>query len=112
MLRIKLVKSPIAGTKRNRATVAALGLRKMHHVVEHEDSPSIRGMVHQVKHLLEIEISDQPAAKAKKAAPKPSPAKNAKADETKTQAVEAVAEEKKPARPRKKAAETGTDSVE
>ena len=55
MLRIKLVRSTIAQNPRNRATVEALGLRKMHHTVEHEDTPSIRGMAFKVKHLLEIE---------------------------------------------------------
>lgn len=55
MLRIKLVRSPIGHTPRNRATVLALGLHKVHQVVEKEDSPSIRGMVHHVKHLLVVE---------------------------------------------------------
>src|SRR5688572_32104674 len=55
MLRIKLVKSPIGNTRQNRATVQALGLRKVRQVVEHNDHPSIRGMIHKVKHLLEIE---------------------------------------------------------
>ncbi len=54
MLRIKLVKSVIGHTPRNRATVAALGLRKTHSVVEHDDTPTIRGMIHHVKHLLEV----------------------------------------------------------
>lgn len=56
MLRIKLVKSVIAHTPRNRATVKALGLRKTHSVVEHEDTPTIRGMIHHVKHLLEVTV--------------------------------------------------------
>jgi len=55
MLRIKLVKSLIGNNPRNRATVAALGLRKMQQVVEHEDTPSIRGMIHHVKHMLVVE---------------------------------------------------------
>jgi large subunit ribosomal protein L30 len=54
MLRIKLVKSTIGNTKRNRSIVAALGLRKMHHTVDHRDTPQIRGMVHRVKHLLDL----------------------------------------------------------
>lgn len=58
MLRVKLVKSPIGNTARNRATVQALGLRKVHHVVEHDDSPAIRGMIHRVKHLLEVEVAE------------------------------------------------------
>jgi large subunit ribosomal protein L30 len=62
MLRIKLVRSPIGNTKRNRSIVAALGLRKMHHTVDHRDTPQIRGMVHKVKHLLDVsEISESEA---------------------------------------------------
>src|SRR5690242_19846764 len=62
MLRIKLVKSPIGNNKRNRSIVTALGLRKMHHFVDHRDTPQIRGMVHRVKHLLEVtEISESDA---------------------------------------------------
>ena len=53
-LRLKLVRSPIGGTERQRATVRALGLRKMHQVVEHSDSPVTRGMVHKVAHLVHI----------------------------------------------------------
>lgn len=55
MLRIKLVKSTIAHNPRIRATVVALGLRKLHQVIEKEDTPSIRGMVHHVKELLIVE---------------------------------------------------------
>ena len=46
-LKLELVRSPIGGTERQRATVIALGLRKMHQVVEHSDSPVTRGMVHE-----------------------------------------------------------------
>ena len=42
------------GTERQRATVKALGLRKLHQVVEHSDSPVTRGMVHKVAHLVRI----------------------------------------------------------
>lgn len=55
MLRIKLIKSPIGHTRKNRLTVAALGLRKVSQVVEHNDNPAIRGMIHKVKHLLSVE---------------------------------------------------------
>jgi large subunit ribosomal protein L30 len=54
MLRIELVKSPIGNNKRNRATVAALGLRKVHQVVIQPDNPSIRGLVFHVKHMLSV----------------------------------------------------------
>jgi large subunit ribosomal protein L30 len=53
-IKLELVRSPIGGTERQRATVKALGLRKMHQVVEHSDSPVTRGMVHKVAHLVRI----------------------------------------------------------
>ncbi len=53
-LRLKLVKSPIGNNARQRATVQALGLRKLHQVVEHADSPAMRGMVEKVKHLVQV----------------------------------------------------------
>lgn len=58
MLRIKLVKSTIAHNPRNRATVEALGLRKIHQTVEHEDNPTIRGMVRKVRELLLVENAE------------------------------------------------------
>ncbi|HEY3781602.1 MAG TPA: 50S ribosomal protein L30 [Fimbriimonadaceae bacterium] len=105
MLRIKLVKSTIGNTARNRATVQALGLRKLHQVIEHDDTPTIRGMVHRVKHLLSVEESEGTKTRAKaapKAArttsePKPAkvkaakPAKVAKADTSKPKAKKEVA---------------------
>jgi len=53
-LRLKLVRSPIGSTERQRATVRALGLRRMHQVVEQADSPVTRGMVQKVEHLVRI----------------------------------------------------------
>jgi large subunit ribosomal protein L30 len=53
-LRLELVRSPIGGTERQRATVRALGLRKLHQVVEQSDSPATRGMVQKVAHLVRI----------------------------------------------------------
>jgi large subunit ribosomal protein L30 len=53
-LKLKLVRSVIGGTQRQRATVKALGLRKMHQVVEHPDSAVTRGMVLKVAHLVSI----------------------------------------------------------
>ena len=55
ILRITLIKSPIGYSKRQKATVRALGLRKMNHTVEHVDSPVIRGMVTKVSHLVKVE---------------------------------------------------------
>lgn len=57
-LHIKLVKSPIGNNARNRKTVTALGLRKMHQVVVQPDTPAIRGMIHKVKHMLEVHEAD------------------------------------------------------
>jgi large subunit ribosomal protein L30 len=55
MLRIKLVKSPIGYSQRQKDTVYSLGLRKMNQVVEHDDTSMIRGMVAKVSHLVQVE---------------------------------------------------------
>jgi len=55
MLKITLVRSPIGAKPKHRATVAALGLRKLHMTVEQKDNPAIRGMIHSVKHLIKVE---------------------------------------------------------
>jgi large subunit ribosomal protein L30 len=54
-LQITLVKSPIGYTKRQKATVRSLGLRRMHATVVHDDTPPIRGMIDKVSHLVEVE---------------------------------------------------------
>lgn len=54
-LRVTLVKSPIGFTRDQKATVLALGLRRMHQTVEHNDTPALRGMITKVIHLLKIE---------------------------------------------------------
>jgi large subunit ribosomal protein L30 len=67
MLRIELVGSLIGNNVRNRRTVQALGLRKMHQVVEQKDSPSVRGMIHKVQHMVKVvEVPDEPAKPVKK----------------------------------------------
>ena len=53
-IKIKWVVSDIGSTDDMRATIKGLGLRKMHRVVEHEDNDAIRGMVHKVRHLVEV----------------------------------------------------------
>jgi len=55
VVRITLVKSPIGYSKRHKATVQALGLRRLHQTVEQVDSPSLRGMLYLVNHLVEVE---------------------------------------------------------
>ncbi len=52
---IKQVKSSIGKTKRQKATLEALGLKKINHTVEHEDTPTIKGMIAKVSHLIEIQ---------------------------------------------------------
>ena len=54
VVRITLVKSPIGYSMRHKATVRALGIRKMHQTVEHIDSPTLRGMIAIVNHLVEV----------------------------------------------------------
>jgi large subunit ribosomal protein L30 len=53
-LRIKLVKSGIDRSERQKRTLSALGLRKLHNSVEHEATPQIKGMLTKVLHLVEI----------------------------------------------------------
>jgi large subunit ribosomal protein L30 len=55
IVRITLVKSAIGYSVRHKATIFALGLRKMHQTVEHTDSPTLRGMLYKVAHLVEVE---------------------------------------------------------
>ncbi|MCU0485423.1 MAG: 50S ribosomal protein L30 [Anaerolineales bacterium] len=55
IIRVTLVKSPIGYTVRHKATIRALGLRKMHQTVQHVDSPTLRGMLYKVSHLVEVE---------------------------------------------------------
>jgi len=54
-LKITLIKSPIGYSKRQKGTVAALGLKKINQSVEQEDSQVIRGMINKVSHLIKVE---------------------------------------------------------
>ena len=54
-LKVTLVKSPIGNVPKNRKTVEALGLRKMHQTVELPDNAAVRGMVRHVAHLVKLE---------------------------------------------------------
>ena len=53
-IKIKQVRSRIGRPLDQKRTLDALGLRKMNAVVEHNDTPAIRGMVNKVKHLVTI----------------------------------------------------------
>jgi large subunit ribosomal protein L30 len=55
MLKITLVRSPIGSKPKHRATIEALGLRKMHASVTQKDNEAIRGMLHRVRHLVKVE---------------------------------------------------------
>lgn len=54
-LRIKYKKSSIGYNERQKATIRALGFRKLNQVVEHDDTAVIRGMVNHVRHLVSVE---------------------------------------------------------
>ena len=55
MVLVTLRKSPIGYSQRQKGTVRALGLHRMHQTVEHVDSPVLRGMVAKVAHLVDVE---------------------------------------------------------
>jgi len=54
-IRVKQVRSEIGYDRRQRATLRGLGLRRLNHVVDLEDSPSVRGMIDKVIHLVVVE---------------------------------------------------------
>ncbi len=53
-IRIKLVRSPIGYTEKQKRTVKALGLHKLNQIVEKPDNEAVRGMIETVTHLVEI----------------------------------------------------------
>ena len=55
LLRITQVKSGIGYKPKAKATLEALGLKKIHQSVEHSDSPQIRGMINVIPYLLKVE---------------------------------------------------------
>jgi large subunit ribosomal protein L30 len=55
MLKITLVKSPIGCKATHRATVRGLGLKRINHTVELQDTPAIRGMINKVYYLVKCE---------------------------------------------------------
>jgi large subunit ribosomal protein L30 len=54
-LKIRQIKSASGHREDLKATVKALGIRRLHHVVEHNDTPQIRGMIFKIRHLLSVE---------------------------------------------------------
>ena len=54
-IKIKQIKSTNGANHRQRETIRTLGLGKVNRVVERPDSPQLRGMLHRVRHLIEVE---------------------------------------------------------
>ena len=54
-VRIKYIRSAIGCPKDQKATIRALGFRKLQQTVEHEDHPAVRGMIRKVMHLVQVE---------------------------------------------------------
>lgn len=54
-IKVTLKRSVIGEKPKTRATVESLGLRKLHQTKEHIDSPSLRGMLARVRHLVEVD---------------------------------------------------------
>lgn len=54
-LRVTQVRSPIGRQKVQRQTLIGLGLNKMHRTRELEDTPSVRGMINKISHLVRVE---------------------------------------------------------
>jgi len=54
-IKVTQIKSKIGQPESQKRILAALGLRKMHPTVEHEDTPQIMGMVNKLKHLVKVE---------------------------------------------------------
>jgi large subunit ribosomal protein L30 len=65
-LRITYSKSAIGYTEQQKATVKALGFKRLYQTVEHEDSPAIRGMISKISHLLTVEEVEAGKAGSKK----------------------------------------------
>ena len=53
-IKIKMIGSPVRRKGDQRLTLQGLGLRKLNHVRELEDTPSVRGMIRKVSHLVEL----------------------------------------------------------
>ncbi len=54
-VKVTLVKSPIGFKDNQEVVVRSLGLRRIRHTVELKDSPAVRGMIHKVRHLVEVQ---------------------------------------------------------
>jgi large subunit ribosomal protein L30 len=59
MVRVTLVRSPIGFNRAQGAVVRSLGLRRIRHTVKLKDTPATRGMIHKVRHLVEVTDESQ-----------------------------------------------------
>jgi len=55
IIRVTLVRSPVGYSKEHKATVRALGFKRLHQTVEQVDTPTLRGMLYKVAHLVVVE---------------------------------------------------------
>jgi large subunit ribosomal protein L30 len=55
VVKVTLVKSTTGFDRKQLTTVTSLGLRRIRHTVELKDTPSVRGMIHKVRHLVTVE---------------------------------------------------------
>ena len=55
IVRVTLVRSSIGFSKEHKAAVRALGFKRLHQTVEHLDTPTLRGMLYKVAHLVVVE---------------------------------------------------------
>jgi large subunit ribosomal protein L30 len=53
-VKVTLVRSPVGFNRNQAAVVLGLGLRRIRHTVELKDTPGTRGMIHKVRHLVEV----------------------------------------------------------
>lgn len=54
-VRVTQIKSKIGQPENQKRILAALGIKKMHQTVEHDDTPQIMGMINKLKHLVKVE---------------------------------------------------------
>jgi large subunit ribosomal protein L30 len=58
-LKITWIRSCIGRPESQRRVIKSLGLRRLHHSVIHSDTPTIRGMVEKVGHLVTVEVAEE-----------------------------------------------------
>ena len=61
-IRVTQRRSAIGRVRKQRLTLEALGIRRMHQSVIHNDTPQIRGMINKITHLVEVETFEEGAS--------------------------------------------------